>query len=120
MKAVRGEFVRRLGCLRLEVQHLKESLRTNNFTGIEDQSRVIQDLLVDLVKYQRKLTRLEQLSLKPRFASLREEALQTLEIARRILDDSLEAMLALVKMVQDTAGYGPDKPGSPFMIDRKA
>jgi hypothetical protein len=120
MKSVRGEFVRKLGCLRLEVQHLNESLRTNNFSGIEERSRTIQDLLVDLVKYQRKLTKLEQLSMKPRFATLRDEALQSLEIARHILDDSLEAMLELVKSVQITSGYGPDQPGSSYFVDRKA
>ena len=120
MKSVRGEFVRKLGCLRLEVQHLNQSLRTNDFTGIEDRSRAIQELLIDLVKYQRKLTRLEQLSMKPRFAVLRQEALQSLEIARHILDDSLEAMMVLVKSVQPVAGYGNDNPGTSFMVDRKA
>lgn len=119
MKSVRGEFVRKLGCLRLEVQHLNQSLRTNDFTGIETQSRTIQDFLIDIVKYQRKLSKSEQLTMKPRFVSLREEALQTLEVARHVLDDSLEAMLLLVKSVQEAAGYGPDKPGTSFMIDRK-
>ncbi|RPH95737.1 hypothetical protein EHM69_03380 [candidate division KSB1 bacterium] len=120
MKSVRGEFVRKLGCLRLELQHLEESLRTNNLSGIEDQSRSIQDLLLDLVKQQRKLTRAEQLSLRPRFASLREDALHSLEVARRILDDSLEAMLVLVKSVQETSGYGRDAQGTSIMVDRKA
>jgi hypothetical protein len=120
MKSVRGEFVRRLGCLRLELQHLNESLRTNNFSGIEDQSRAIQDMLIDLVKYQRKLSKGEQLSLKPRFASLREEAMHSLEVARHILDDSLEAMMVLVKSMQPSSGYGPDQPGSSFIVDRKA
>jgi len=120
MKSNRGEFVRKLGCLRLEVQHLNQSLRTNDFTGIEDRSREIQDLLIDLVKSQRKLSRSEQLSMKPRFASLREEAMQSLEIARRILDDSVEAMMVLIKSVQTQPGYGSGDPGSSFMVDRKA
>jgi hypothetical protein len=120
MKSVRGEFVRKLGCLRLELQHLNESLRTNDFSGIELQSRAIQDLLVDLIRQQRRLTRVEQMSLKPRFAALREDALHSLEIARRILDDSLEAMLVLVKSVQDASGYGPGASGTTIMVDRKA
>jgi hypothetical protein len=120
MKSARGEFVRKLGCLRLCLQHLDESLRTNNLTGIEDESRVIQELLVDLVKSQRKLTKPEQMGMRPRFASLREDALHSLEVARRILDDSLEAMLVLVKAVQDANGYGTAKSGSTIMIDRKA
>ena len=120
MKSVRGEFVRKMGCLRLELQHLNQSLRSNDFSGIESQSRVMQDLLVDLVKYQRKLTKAEQLSLKPRFAQLREEALHSLEVARHILDDSLEAMTALLKCVQKSTSYGPGNPGSSFMVDRKA
>jgi hypothetical protein len=120
MKSPRSEFVRKLGCLRLELQHLNQSLRSNDLTGMEDHSRSIQDLLTDLIKSQRRLTREEQLSLKPRFAALREEALLHLEVARRILDDSLEAMMVLVKTVQDSAGYGTDRPNSPSMIDRRA
>jgi hypothetical protein len=119
MKSVRGDFVRKLGCLRLQLQHLNEDLRTNNLSGIENESRVIQDLLVDLVKHQRKLTRDEQLSMKPRFASLREDALHSLELSRRILDDSLEAMLLLVKSVQDAGGY-TGTPGTSFIVDREA
>jgi hypothetical protein len=120
MKSMRGEFVRKLGCLRLHLQHLNESLRTNDFSGIETQSKDIQDLLLDLIKYQRKLTRAEQISMRPRFASLREDSLHSLEIARRILDDSLEAMLVLVKTVQDSNGYGPERQGSSIIVDRKA
>ncbi|MFZ5434393.1 MAG: hypothetical protein ACOZB3_11560 [Calditrichota bacterium] len=120
MKSTRGDFLRKLGCLRLEVQHLNESLRTNDLSGMEEQSRTIQDLLIDLMKSQRKLSRLEQLSMRPRLTMLRQEALHSLEISRRILDDSLEAMMILVKCVQDAAGYGITKPGSSVMIDRKA
>lgn len=119
MKSVRSEFMRKLGCLRLELQHLDDGLRTNNLTDIEDRSRVIQDLLVDLVKHQRRLTRVEQMTLRPRFAMLREDALHSLEVSRRILDDSLEAMLWLVKAVQDSSGYGRNSQGSSIMIDRK-
>jgi hypothetical protein len=120
MKSLRAEFMRKLGCLRLELQHLDDGLRTNNLTDIEDRSRAIQDLLVDLVKQQRRLTRTEQISLRPRFAALREDALHSLEVSRRILDDSLEAMLWLMKAVQDTSGYGQKPQGSSIVIDRKA
>ena len=120
MKSTRGDFLRKLGCLRLEVQHLNESLRTNDLTGMEDQSRVIQDLLIDLVKSQRKLTRAEQSGLRPRLATLRQDALHSLELSRRILDDSLEAMMVLVKCVQDAGGYGFGKTGSSIIVDRKA
>ena len=120
MHSQRGEFVRKLGCLRLEVQHLNDSLRLNDLSGMEDRSRSIQDLLIDLVRLQRKLTRTEQVHLRPRLAMLRQDALQSLEIARRILDDSLEAMMVLVKCVQDAAGYGTSPTGRSVMIDRKA
>jgi len=120
MKPMRGEFMRKLGCLRLELQNLSRSLRANDLSGIETGSRTVQDLLVDLVKQQRKLTRAEQTSLRPRFASLREDALHTLEMAQRILDDSLEAMLVLVKAVQDSTGCGIGPAGSSIMVDRKA
>jgi hypothetical protein len=120
MKSLRGEFIRKLGCLRLHLQHLDESLRTNDFSGIETQSKDIQDLLLDMIKYQRKLTKAEQISLRPRFQYLREEALHSLEVARRILDDSLEAMLVLVKAVQDAGSYGQTREGSSIIVDRKA
>jgi hypothetical protein len=120
MKSVRGEFMRKLGCLRLQLQHLNENLRTNNLSGMEEQSKVIEDLLLDLVKSQRKLTKSEQVTMKPRFAKLREEALDSLEIAQRILDDSLEATMTLIRMAQEAAGYGSSKPGSSVMVDRKA
>jgi hypothetical protein len=119
MKSVRGDFVRKLGCLRMQLQHLNEDLRTNNLVGIENESRLIQDTLVDLIKHQRKLTREEQLSMKPRFVSLREDALHSLEISRRILDDSLEAMMVLVKTVQDAQGYS-GAPGTSYIVDREA
>lgn len=107
MKSQRGEFVRKMGCLRIELQHLNVALRTNKLTEIENCSRAIQNLLLDLVKQQKRLTRAEQLSLRPRWAALREDALHSLEISRRILDDSLEAMLWLVKAAQDAAGCPP-------------
>jgi hypothetical protein len=112
--------MRKLGCLRIELQHLDDGMRTNNLSDIETRSRTIQDLLLDLVKQQRRLTRAEQAVLRPRFASLREDALHSLEVARRILDDSLEAMLWLMKAVQDTTGYGRNAPGTTIIIDRKA
>lgn len=120
MTSIRGEFVRKLGCLRLGLQHLDAHLRSNNLSGIEEESRAIQELLLDLVKYQRRLTRAEQVSLKPRFAALREQALHSLELAQRILDDSLEAMLVLVKSVQDAGNYGTPGPNKPAIVDRKA
>ncbi|MBU0508167.1 hypothetical protein KKH27_04940 [bacterium] len=120
MKSARGDFVRKLGCLRLELKHLDESVRANDVTGMEQRSRAIQDLLIDLVKSQRKLTRGEQAELRPRLAELRQQALLSLEASRRILDDSLEAMMVLVKCAQDAAGYGEKSGGSSFMIDRRA
>jgi len=56
MKSVRGEFMRKLGCLRIELQHLDEGMRTNNLSDIENRARAIQDLLLDLVKQQRRMT----------------------------------------------------------------
>jgi hypothetical protein len=120
MSSLRSDFVRKLGCLRLQLQHLETSLRTNDLSGMEDLSRAVQDLLLDLVKSQRKLTKEDQLSLKPRFHALREHAMQILEISRRILDDSLEAMLVLVKTVQDATPSASRASGTSFMIDRKA
>ncbi len=120
MKSFRGEFVRKLGCLRLSLQHLEAHLRTNNLGGVELESRAMQDMLIDLVKFQRKLTRPEQQLLRPRFAALRQDALHSLELAQRILDDSLEAMLVLVKSVQDAGNYGPAKSGTSIIVDRKA
>jgi len=120
MTLARGEFVRKLGCLRLQLQHLDQSLQSNNLSEMETISRAVEDLLLDLVKNLRKLSREDHAALRPRFAALREDALHSLEVARRILDDSLEAMLVLVKTVQDATGNGLRPSGSSFMIDRKA
>lgn len=120
MTAARSEFMRKLGCLRLQLQHLDQSLRSNNMSELETISRSIEDLLLDLVKNLRKLNREDHVALKPRFTLLREDALHSLEVARRILDDSLEAMLVLVKTVQDATGNNVGHAGSSFMIDRKA
>lgn len=117
MSSPRAEFVRKMGCLRLELQHLERGLRENDLTGVEERSRAAQDLLVDLVRGQRRLTRGEMRALRPQFTALREEALRHLEITRRILDDSLEAMLTLIKAAQDASGYGI---GGSFMLDRSA
>jgi DNA anti-recombination protein RmuC len=120
VKSIRGEFMRKLGCLRIELQHLDDGLRANDLNDIEERSRTIQELLLDLVKQQRRLTRSEQTVLRPRFAALRQDALHSLEVARRILDDSLEALLWLMKAVQDTSGYGHKAPGGSIIVDRKA
>lgn len=113
MKSVRGEFVRKLGCLRLELKRMNQSLRVNDFTGIESGLREIQVLLIDLAKHQRKLMHSEQMLLRPRFAALRNEALCSWEMAQRTLDDSLEAMLCLIKTVQDRAGYPVGRQHNP-------
>jgi hypothetical protein len=120
MNPVHNDFVRKLGRLRIHIQHLDDSLRTNNLNSIESESQEVQDLLLELMKQRRKLSSVEQQSLRPRFMELRHEALRCLEAARRILDDSLEAMLWLVKAVQDTGNYGSTPSGSSMLIDRQA
>jgi hypothetical protein len=76
--------------------------------------------LLDLLRKQRTLPKKDQQALKRRFVNLRQEALRCLEISRKILDDSLRAMLELIKSVEETADYGKTKQGSTIVVDRKA
>jgi hypothetical protein len=120
MNSNRNEFVRLIGCLRIHIKHLQLGLRKNDLTAMEAESLQIQELLLDLLKKQRKLTKMDQQLLRRRFVTLRQEALKCLEIARRILDDSLRAMLELIKAVEDSADYGHKNSGSTIVVDRKA
>jgi len=112
MSTARAEFIRKLGCLSIHVQRIERSLKLNDFCQIESESQAIQDLVLELIKGQRKLNRDDQRSLRTRFAALREEALHSLEMARHVLDDSYEAALNLVRTVQEAAGLGIDESGS--------
>lgn len=120
MNSNRNEFIRLIGCLRIHIRHLQQGLRKNDMNSIETESQQIQELLLDLLKKQRKLPKADQQALKRRFVSLRQEALKCLEISRKILDDSLRAMLELIKSVEETADYGNKKAGSTIIVDRKA
>ena len=102
MKSLKGEFVRKIGCLNLAVIQLNRALKIGDLIKIEEQTAQIQESLIDLIKMQRRLTRTEQQQCKPHFANAREDAISVLEIARRLLDDSLEAMMILIKTVQDS------------------
>lgn len=115
MSTVRGEFIRKLGCLCIHVQRLNRSLLENDYYQIETESQVTQDLVLELIKGQRKLSRQDQRSLRPRFAQRRQEALQSLEISRHVLDDSHEAALGLMRIVQEAAGL---ENSGPSVADR--
>lgn len=116
----RSDFVRQLGVLRIHVQNLSRGLKSNDIDALEQESQAVQDILLDLIKSQRRLPRTEQVSVKPHFVTIRKEALKCLELARKILDDSLQATLELVRMLDEANGYGGNGGGSSIMIDRKA
>jgi hypothetical protein len=120
MTAQHNDFLRKLGSLRIHIQHLNDLLRTSNLSEIETESQAVEELLLTLTRDHRKLSRTEQSTLHPRFVALRQDALQCLEVSRRILDDSLEALLWLVNAVQDAGNYGSNPRGSAFIVDRKA
>jgi len=118
MPTVRGEFIRKLGCLCIHVQRLNRSLQANDFCLIESESQVVQDLVLELIKSQRKLSKEDQRSLRARFAARREDALRSLEMARHLLDDSHEAAISLLRAVQEAAGLGFEDSG-PSLADRR-
>jgi len=122
MDSDRNEFVRLVGCLRIHIRHLQQGLKKNDLTAIENESQEVQQLLLDLLKKQRELPKTDRQSLRRRFVNLRQEALKCLEISRRILDDSLRAMLELIKTVEDASDYGQQskKKGKSVVVDRKA
>lgn len=119
-RQLRADFVKNLGILRIHVQNLDRGLRTNNVDVMESESQVVQDVLLNLIKSQRKLSREQQLSLKPYFTTVRKDALRCLELARKILDDSLQATLELVRILEEANNYGSNTTGSAVIIDRKA
>lgn len=120
MNSNRNEFVRLIGCLRIHIGHLQQGLRKNDLNSIESESTQIQELLLDLLRMQRKLPKADQQALRRRFVTLRQEALRCLEISRKILDDSLRAMLELIKTVEESTNYGKKNAGSAIVVDRKA
>lgn len=119
-RSIRNEFIRRMGCVRISLRHLDDCLRTGRLDDIEEEVQSIEQALLELSQLQHKLPRPERLKMKPRFVELRRDALRSLEIARRILDDSLKAMLVLVKHSQEAVGYGPGYRGGSFIVDREA
>jgi hypothetical protein len=119
MKPTRAEFVRHLGTLRIHVQKLSRGMRTNDLEVLEQESRAVQESLLELIKTQRRLPREDQQAVRPHFTTLRKEALQCLELARKILDDSLQAMLGLIKICEEAGNYGASG-GSSIMVDRQA
>ncbi|MBI5058336.1 hypothetical protein HZB60_00985 [candidate division KSB1 bacterium] len=119
MKPTRADFVRNLGTLRIHVQYLNRGLRENDVDVMERESKVIQEVLLDLIKNQRKLPREQQQAVRPHFTAIRKDALRCLELARKIMDDSLQAMLGLIKACEEAGNYGPGG-GSSIMVDRQA
>jgi hypothetical protein len=118
MPTVRGEFIRKLGCLCIHVQRLNRSLQANDFCTIESESQVIQDLVLELIKNQRKLSKDDQRLLRPRFAARREDALHSLEMSRHVLDESHDAAISLLRAVQEAAGIGFEDSG-PSLAGRR-
>lgn len=116
MTTSRGEFIRKLGCLCIHIQRLNRSLQMNDYYAIESESQIVQDIVLELIKHQRKLAKPDQLQLRGRFTDLRCEALQSLELSRHVLDESAEAALELIRTVQEVMSHHPSEPG-PFELD---
>jgi hypothetical protein len=116
MTTTRGEFIRKLGCLCIHIQRLNRSLNDNDFYAIEAESQIVQDVVLELIKTQRKLTKPDQLQLRSRFTDLRCEALQSLELSRHLLDESAEAATELIRTVQEVMSHDADDPDS-FLMD---
>ncbi|MCC6477539.1 hypothetical protein IT157_10840 [bacterium] len=114
-----NEFTRQLGCLRIHIQHLEQRLRKNDLTGIELEAGEVERTLIQLLRLQRTLPRHEQQTLRRKFVELRQQALRTLEISRRILDESMKAMIDLIDAVEEAAGLNTSG-GKSILIDRKA
>ena len=119
MKPTRADFVRHLGTLRIHVQTLNRGLRDNDVDVLERESQIIQEILLDLIKNQRKLPREQQQAVRPHFTAVRKDALRCLELARKIMDDSLQAMLGLIKVCEAAGHYG-SSGGSSLIVDRRA
>jgi hypothetical protein len=115
-----ADFVRTLGVLRIHVQNLNRGLRTNDIDAMERESQYVQEILLDLIKNQRRMPKEQQQAIKPYFADLRRDALKCLELARKVLDDSLQATLELVRILEEANNYGTPNSGSSVVVDRKS
>jgi len=114
------DFVRELGCLKIHIQRLEDRLRKNELSGIEGEAAEVETNLVRLLRAQRALPRHEQQQMRRRFVNLRQDALKTLEISRRILDESLRATVELLEVIEANNNYDGRRGGRSIMIDRKA
>jgi len=114
------DFVRELGCLKIHIQRLEQQLRRNELSGIEGESTQVEATLVRLLRSQRALPRNEQQQMRRRFVAVRQDALRTLEISRRILDESLRATVEMLEIIEANSNYDGRKGGHNIMIDRKA
>jgi len=58
--------------------------------------------------------------MRRRFVALRRYAFKTLEISRRILEESLRATVELLEVIEANNNYDGRHGGRSIMIDRKA
>lgn len=114
------EFVRELGCLKIHIQRLEQKLRRNELSGIESEAAEVESTLVKLLRSQRMLPRSEQQQMRRRFVNIRQDALRTLEISRRILDESVKATVELIENIEASCNYDGRRGGHSVIIDRKA
>ena len=73
-----------------------------------------------LLRAQRALPRNERQQMRRRIVVVRQDALSTLVISRRILDESLKATVELLETIEATCNYDGRRGGHSIMIDRKA
>ena len=100
--SAKAEFIQLIGCLHEHLIRLNKAIRANDLTGMEHESTIVQELMLKLLKRERRLSKNDKQALRRRHICMRQEALKLLEISRRVMDDALRAFLELIKAVEQT------------------
>lgn len=93
-------FIRRLGCLVIHTLRLEKLLTASDIEMLEREAQEVQDLVLELIKAQRKLSKIDQDAIRLRFTDQRRKALELLEQARHLLSEPADFVLQQLTEIQ--------------------
>jgi len=96
------EMRQKLGQLKIHNQRAQKAILNNDITGMETESDNIEVLLIEVLRLRTKLSKDKQKKIRQVFIAIREETLQTLELLRRVLDDSMKMLFELIDTIEES------------------